>query len=389
VGRILRLLAPLACLLAAFATGASHPATPSGGVLGIDAWAQGDLVDLVTAIDTGAGLELRHARSADGGRTWGTETVVPLEGAAMASPRRGHEPQVAAQGDRVLVSWTGTGTSAFGTGPLHTALSTDGGASWRPGPNPADDGSTDGHGFHDLAVDAGGQFHAVWLDSRDGGQGLRAATSADGSEWSVNATVDPQTCECCGNRLAVGDDGSVHVLYRDKDPRDMAVASRRGDAWHRLGDAGDFDWSLEACPHTGGGVVQRRGGGAAPRLVTSVWTGDKDQVGAYIVELGPQGGADPLPLPDASGKHTDLAILNGKVLVAWEGREGPEHRVRAAQVAADGRRFGPVMALSAAGVSARQPLVVPVAEAFLVLWTEWDESASTSQWGSRRVAILP
>ena len=95
------------------------------------------------------------------------------------------------------------GTSKFGSGAIGTAVSSDGGARWKLGSNPADDRSTDGHGYIDAIADATGSVHAVWLDGRDGGQGLRTATSKDfGRTWQANQPVDGRTCDCCWNRMA-------------------------------------------------------------------------------------------------------------------------------------------------------------------------------------------
>ena len=376
-----------------------HPSAGSDrGVVGLDGWAQGDLVDVVLAVAAAGGIELHHTRSRDGGLTWSPEVNIPTP-APVPSASRGNEPQIAARGDLVLVVWTAPGTSPWGTGPLATARSRDGGASWQPGANPADDGSTDGHGFIDLAVDAAGRFQAVWLDKRGGSQGLRAASSDDALRWSANATVDPRTCECCWNRLLAAADGSLHVLYRDHGPRDMAVASRPAGngGWQRRGSAGAFGWDIDACPHSGGGLVALAPAAgaspsgaasdtAAPRLLASVWTGAGGRVGTYVVEPG-GGAAAAWPLPDPTAKHSDLAALGDRVLVAWEGREGTVGRVRAAQVAGGGRRFGPVVELSTPGIAAQHPLVLPVADRFLVLWTERQEGRS--RWASYRVAIGP
>ena len=76
--------------------------------------------------------------------------------------------------------------------------SADGGRTWTNGPNPSDDGTTDGPALLQLMADPEGRSNAYWLDSRDGGQGLRASSSNDGGRnWTANATLDQRTCECC------------------------------------------------------------------------------------------------------------------------------------------------------------------------------------------------
>ena len=208
--------------------------------------------------------DLFHARSLDGGRSFGAATRIGADWAAVHAPHRGTDPQIAAAGDRVVAVWTSPGTSKWGTGPLAVAVSNDGGRTWSRGGNPADDNSTDGHGFIDVAADPAGGFHAVWLDGRDGDSGLRVASSADGVVWRANANVDAVTCQCCWNDLAVLGPGRLAVLYRDRDPRDMAVAVSEDGArsWERRGTAGAFGWKVDGCPHVGGGLaVSRRSSG--------------------------------------------------------------------------------------------------------------------------------
>ncbi|MGH9892168.1 MAG: sialidase family protein, partial [bacterium] len=173
-------------------------------------------------------LVLRYLRSDDSGRTW----LVPLEIDSRVAPpgrvMRGNDVQIAAAGDRLVAVWHTTGTGYMGSGSLATAISKDGGKTWRPGSNPADDQRQDGHSYIDIKADPQETFHLVWLDNREGRegvQGLRYARSTDGGEnWSANATVDGDTCTCCWNTLATSSEGAVHILYRDAFPRDMALA---------------------------------------------------------------------------------------------------------------------------------------------------------------------
>ena len=88
----------------------------------------------------------------------------------------------APDGQHLVAAWTTAGTQdRFGRGPIATAVSADGGATWAPGPNPADDGLSTGHAFLDLACDAKGSFHLVWLDGRNAVAADRAIASA---EWA-------------------------------------------------------------------------------------------------------------------------------------------------------------------------------------------------------------
>lgn len=149
------------------------------GVLAMDVFAQDAIVDLLLFEETPRGKELRHVRSRDGATTWSAPSTINRRGRGIVDHRRGMDPQIAAAGDTVVVLWTTPGTSAWGAGPLATAVSRDGGRTWTLGPNPADDTSNDGHSFLELAADETGAFQAFWLDSRNGAQGLRTAFSRD------------------------------------------------------------------------------------------------------------------------------------------------------------------------------------------------------------------
>ena len=152
---------------------------------------------------------LLHQRSGDGGESWTEPVRLDDEATPAYLPlSRRVDPQIAAAGDDIVAIWTTAGDDVFGygTGPLATAFSSDGGKSWRPGPNPSDDGLTTAHEFIDMAADASGGFHLVWIDDRDDAEGirrgLRYARSQDaGASWSANATIDEHICGCCWTHL--------------------------------------------------------------------------------------------------------------------------------------------------------------------------------------------
>ena len=284
----------------------------------------------------------------------------------MHAPHRGTDPQIAAAGDRVVAVWTSPGTSKWGTGPLAVAVSHDGGRTWSRGGNPADDNSTDGHGFIDVAADPAGGFHAVWLDGRDGDSGLRVASSADGVVWRANANVDAVTCQCCWNDLAVLGPGRLAVLYRDRDPRDMAVAVTEDGArsWERRGTAGEFGWKVDGCPHVGGGRSRH----AAARPSTR-WCGP-------ALPTAPVSTTSRPPTADVTGASRASWAAAARGTATWPSLEARWWRrgTRAPRSTPRDRptaRPGASRAVSATlRARASHPLVAATASGALVLWTE-------------------
>lgn len=351
-----------------------HPHAPAAGVKALDVYAAGEAVHLLVAESSGAeAAALFHRRSADGGETWSPPWRVDATLPAAHSPHRGMDPQIAAAGDRLVAVWMTRGTGYFDSGPMATALSHDGGKTWLPGPNPADDQSSAGHGFIDIAADPAGTFHLTWLDSRDGRQGLRYARSRDGGHaWSANATVRADTCECCWNTLKTGPGGEVGIVFRDKDPRDMALAFSPdgGQSWEPPRLLGGFGWKFDGCPHTGGGLVL---GTARKPIHALIWNGSAGNAGVFHVRsAGPDmAWTAPLSLGDASASHPDLAgDPSGRLVAAWDASADGTTGIHAAISSDHGATWSDARRLSSQGRTATHPRVSMAGRGFRVFWTE-------------------
>ena len=289
------------------------------------------------------------------------------------APSPSSEVHLASRGEQRVAVWNVPGTGLFGSGPMTTAYSHDGGVTWAAGPNPADDGSTGGHAFIDVSAGEDG-FHLVWLDSRDGSQGVRYARSTDGGvSWEANQTVDAETCECCWNRV-LSDGRDVHVLYRDKDPRDMALASFQDGAWTHVGRVGAFDWNVDGCPHVGGGIV------LSPRdekLHAVVWTGHEDRVGVYYQRSDAEGWTEPHRLGTEMARHSDLAVgSDGRLAAIWDSYETDGYVVYASTSEDDGRTWSGPAKLSRADVSSHHPRVLSTPEGHFI--AAWQQSSKDS-----------
>jgi hypothetical protein len=353
------------------------------GVIGLDVYAQGRTVDVLTAVATEAGVDLRHQRSVDGGRTWGKTASVGRGTQGVTSIHRGMDAQIAAHKDRIVVVWTVPGTDPWGGGPLGTSVSNDAGRTWWPAGNPADDGKMDGHGFIDAIADGAGAFHVVWLDEREGQRGLRGATSTDGRTWTANRTIDGRTCECCWNKLATVAADTVQVLYRDKAPVDMAIAATQdsGRTWKRLATVGDFKWAFDGCPHVGGGLGATVDARGQRRLHATAWTAEEKTEGLYYLQSADMGKtwSTPRRVASAAAKHSDLATDGRRLLITWEMVEGSQDQILTALSEDAGSSWAAPQGL-ATGVSPSHPLAVASDGRFLVFWTERPAQGAPSEW---------
>ncbi|HEX8911909.1 MAG TPA: sialidase family protein [Humisphaera sp.] len=370
-----------------------HPRPAVVGVDGLDVFADraAGRLHLLTVLKPGDGhAALAYQRSDDAGATW--TAPVPV-GAGQPEPtpsHRGADAQIAAAGDRVVAVWTTPGTiDRFGRGPMASAVSADGGRTWAPGPDPSDSGQATGHAFVDVAADADGTFHCVWLDSRTGDKGLRYARSTDGGRtWSANQTLVGVTCECCWNALATGPGGRVWVLFRQRMPRDMAVVASTdgGKTWGPPVPAARFGWKMEACPHVGGGLaLPPEPDGRSLHAV--VWTGGGGDgaIGAYVLtspDLGHTWG-EPTLLGDWKGTRPDVATApRGRVAAVWDARTtepaGGDGQAVFARTSVDGgKTWTEPRRLSRPEAAATHARVVPAGDGFVVLWTESEQGKTT------------
>lgn len=369
--------------------GMEHDAasTAQRQVLSLDIYRDGKALHLLTGErEAGAArAALLYRRSADDGRSW--SAPVAVNGASVPfGLHRGGDAQLAAAGKRLVAAWTVAGSGWGGSGPIATATSADGGKTWKPGPDPADDHSTTGHSFIDIAA-AQGVFHMVWLDTRDaGGQGLRYTRSADGGRhWQANMTIAASTCECCWNSLLAGAGSALYVLFRDGDPRDMSLAAS-GDAganWRKLGAVAPFGWDMKACPHVGGALVS----GGAHTLDAMSWTGREGRLGLYHVR-SVDGGAHwsvPQRIGDDDARHSDLAAAGGgRLAVVWDAASGGSSQILAQTSEDGGTHWSAARRLSVEGVHPTHPRVVATSDGFLALWTQ-TEGQGASVLGMARI----
>jgi len=319
---------------------------------------------------------LAYLSSSDGGRSWGKPVFITAESDPPIVSRRGNDAQVAASGPHLVVAWQQRGQFPSG-GPLRLAHSADYGHTWTQSLLPDIDDPTNNQSYPDLAADANGTFHLVWLDDREengNAQGLRYLNSTDGGRrWSQQTTIDGVVCTCCWNRIGIMPDRSVAVLYRDDEPHDMRLAVRhKAGAWKDLGSVGDFKWHFAGCPHCGGGFASamRKSG---PQLHSVVWTGIESAPGLYYLKSSDLGESwsPPLRLGDSSSREADIAALSARhIAVVYSITTGGKGLIHVRQSRDGGKTWSQEKALTKGPESADHPRIVATPFGFRAFWTE-------------------
>lgn len=358
------------------------------GVRSLEVCADGDRLHLLLGeLDSpNATPKLTHRVSRDGGTSWSEPVQINEATPKPHGLHRGSDARIAAHGEQIVAAWTSAGTDAWGSGPITVVTSADGGKTWEPASNPADDGRTDGHNFLALGADSNGRFHLAWLDSRDGDRGLRYAFSKDGGRhWESNRTAVPKTCECCWNSLMPLVDGGIAILFRARAPRDMQVVTStdEGTTWNNPVPVGDFKWDFSACPHVGGALASHKTASGI-NLHAAVWTGAPGHSGLYHLrsEDSGQHWSQPDKMNVPLAWHPALAAdALGNLVAAWDTMAAVSPETWVSQSGDGGSTWTAPLKLSAPETPAAFPRVVPVSGGFRVFWTE-ERPLQTAVWRS-------
>ncbi len=349
-----------------------------------DVYAEGDLLHALFAATSDVPKKpyVGYIRSEDGGRHWSAPVEIGQYVAETMESSAGNEIQIAASGDTLLAIWQVTGEIP-GMGPLQAIYSGDGGKRWALGVNPT--GSDADQSHPDLIADSLGRFHLVWLDDRDenGYQGIHYARSDNaGRDWELAQTIDDSTCSCCWNRLLMDGEERVDALYRDMEPRDMALAQSEdsGRSWRRVGSVGEFGWKFDGCPHNGGALAR-----AGETLQALVWTGLENKAGLYHLYSGDKGASwsKPQRMGGASlAFHSDIAAIDADhVLAIWDARGSTGSVVKISESFDGGRHWSASRPVSTPGRSAEFPRVIATAKGGLAMWVE-KGAGGVKQWMS-------
>jgi hypothetical protein len=252
--------------------------------------------------------------SSDGGATFANPLGLPGTGRLSLGMRRG--PRVVVTSQALVVAAVVGQKGGGADGDVLIWRSTDGGVRWTE-PEVLNDVPGSGReGMHALAAGPRGLIVAAWLDLRQKGTAIYAAVSRDhGATWQPDVRVYESpagtVCECCHPSVAIAANGEIAVMFRNSldGNRDMYVAVSR-DAGRRFAAArkqGKGSWTLNACPMDGGDLDWIDG------RVTSAWRRGGEVF--TVLDDGPERllgpGADPV-----------MSVYEGAIDIAWTTPEG-------------------------------------------------------------------
>ncbi len=351
------------------------------GVISADIYNDNGRLHLLQGKHTQGKKTLWYQFSDDHGKNWSKAVKILNADNLPANMQRGKDAQITALGNTVLVTWMEHVEGArFNAGPMLAVRSEDGGKTWSYTSTPPD-WKKGPHGYTDLSSDSVA-MHAVWLDSRLGPSGIKAtqalyyARSIDGGiSWQSNITLDKMTCSCCWNTVKADNKGNAYVLYRDKQPSDLALAVvGRQQKTQRLSHVGAFNWQFEGCPHIGGGLdFQQKWG--TDRIHAVVGTGHTEHLGVHYLysDDGGLNWSDTIALGDESALHGDVAAHdNGRVVAVWDMMSDSGLGIFTAESLDHGKNWSATRQLSAQGGRASHPRIVKTKNGFLTIWTESD-----------------
>ncbi len=365
-----------------------HRPLPNG-VISLDIIRQGDNFHMLTGRHQDGKKSLWYQTSSNGGDDWSEPVQIDRDTTNGVSVTRGNDARIAAQGDNLVAVWTSHSTSnRHGAGPMSMVRSSDGGRTWQTAKIPSEwvEGP---NAFFALGSDEK-SIRIVWLDSRNGksgvkgSQGMRYAYTNDGgASWSSNQTLDNITCACCWNSAKAGPKGELYVLYRDKQPSDMALGVIDSmHQWSRQSTVGEFNWQFDGCPHIGGGLDYQAGLQKTTTLHSVVGTGHPDHLGIYYLQSKDNGANwnAPKQLGDESALHGDVASAkDGKVIAVWDMMaDDGKLAIFKAESLDRGTTWSEPTQVSKPGMRATHPRIVAKESGFLTLWTESSDGKQQS-----------
>ncbi len=276
----------------------------------------------------------------------------------------------------VLISYAQPLAKKF-TGEIRLLRSSDGGLSFAAPVTVHQDRQVISHSFSNMAFDASGALHTVWLDSREmvaakqlaektgqakpdyrGGAIYHSVSLDGGASFGPDTKLADYSCECCRIALSPTADGHIAALWRHviaPNIRDHAFAILKADpasapAATRTATetnppqpvrATYDNWAIDGCPHHGPGLTTTMDGTSSPAY-HAVWFGVR--AGVTQVSYGkldrdgkPVGSV--IALPDERAEHADILSNDSTLAIVWRSYDGSGTSMKAWISVDDGTHF--------------------------------------------------
>jgi hypothetical protein len=373
-------------------------------------------------------------------RAFAPDTSAPLRIEPLPSPAGANssEPQLTAQGGRVILSWlevngeratlkfaertpsgwskaqtVASGTHFFvnffdvpsvraladGTLAAHweeklgadedsdaskvmLSWSKDQGRTWSTPVSPHHDGTKTEHGFASLFQAPGAGLGVVWIDARatnpqteSGDMSLRASVYDASGKQLRESLVVPRVCECCSTSAAETADGVI-VAFRNRSATEV-----RDIYVTRFADG---RWSPPATVHADGWMIDAcpiNGPSVAARgrEVAVAWFVAKNDQGRAFVAFSHDGGssfAAPVRVDDAAslGRLGVQLLDDGSAAVIWIEKSSQGSQFRVRIINPAGTRSAPIIIADTEG--SRYPRLMRYSDELLFSWTETGQGSS-------------
>ena len=378
-----------------------------------------------------------------------TQSPPPMQIETLQSPAGANssEPQITAQGDRVILSWlevsgeratlkfaerTASGWSnaqtvasgahffvnsfdvpsvralADGTLAAHweeklgadedsdaskvmLSWSKDQGKTWSRPVSPHHDGTNTEHGFASLFQAPGAGLGLVWIDGRatnpeteSGDMTLRASVYDATGKQLRETVVVPRVCECCSTSVAETSEGLI-VAFRNR-----SAAEVRDIYVTRFAEG---RWSAPAIVHADDWMINAcpiNGPSASARglEVAVAWYMAKGDQGSAFVAFSHDAGRTfgaPVRVDDANslGRLGVQMLENGTAAVIWIEKGSQGSQFRVRIINSSGVRSAPVTIANTEG--SRYPRIMGLRDELLFSWVDTDKGSSQLRTARARI----
>ena len=221
----------------------------------------GDLFGTWAVVNDGNGQsDVIFASYREENATWEQHVRLNSKPGSAVAGRQVGPRLVSTKEGYVVVSWGDRGRDP--NGDVVVARSTDGGRSFTDPVRVNDDPTNEvGQEYHDIAISPDGTIWVAWLDERDAPESyvnqkqLYLACSRDGGqtfEKNRKLTTGARgVCPCCRPSLATSADGSIHVVFRDREGDHLFIrvlSKHAGEDEFSAPVTVSKPWKLPACP---------------------------------------------------------------------------------------------------------------------------------------------